>query len=131
MIINRDREMTQIEKYTELRRNVFKKDTQVRLAIVELMNENTDITVRTISYKTKIAISSVRNYIQDLERAGELTVERKGNYKKSKILNARLTDGAIRAIYDKILTSIPENDRKRVLSILEKKVKNKNFRIIT
>ena len=123
--------MTQIEDCTRLKRNVFKKDTQVRLAIVELTNENANITVRAISQRTKIAVSSVRNYFQDLERAGELTVERKGKCKKSEILNARLTDGAIRATYERLLACLPENDRERFLSILEKKVKNKNFRKIT
>jgi len=114
--------MTLLENRSEQRKNVFKKDTQVRLAIVEMMNENTTITVRRISQRTMISITAIRNYLQELERVGELITERHGKDKKSKILNMWLTEEAIYATYDQFLTCLPENDKIRLFTLLVEKI---------
>ena len=114
--------MTLIEKGVEQSKNVYKKDTQVRLVIVGLMNEKTTITVKKISQRTKISITAIRNYVQDLERTGELITKRQGEDKKSKILNMWLTEEAIHATYDQILTCLPENDKERFFTLLEEKI---------
>jgi biotin operon repressor len=111
-------------------KNVYKKCIQVRLAIVEMTNEEKIITIAEICKRTKISRRAVYHYIQYLEKKGELVTTRQGEGKKGEILHMYLTEYAIDETYDRILTSIPENDRRRVLSILEKKVKNKNFRKI-
>ena len=112
-------------------KNVYKKCVQVRLAIIEMINEDKIITIGEICKRTKISKRSVYNYVQELEKKGELVTTRQGESKKGEILHMNLTEHAIDETYDRILASIPENDRKRVLSILEKKVKNKNFRNIS
>ena len=114
--------MTLIENHTERRKNIFKKDTQVRLAIVEMMNENKDITVKKISQRTKIPITSVRNYTQEFERSGELITKRQGKGKNCEILNMWLTERAIYAIYDQFLTCLPENDKDRLFTLLKEKI---------
>ena len=53
-------------------RRINSKPIHVRLAIVEMMNDKILITVRKISERTKISITSIRNYVQDLEHTGEL-----------------------------------------------------------
>lgn len=103
--------MTLIENNTEQKKNVFKKDIQVRLAIVEMMNEKTTITVKKISHRTKISIYSIRNYVQDLENANVLITERYGKDNKSEILHMWLTEEAISSTYDQIYMCLPKNDK--------------------
>ena len=117
--------MTLIENHTEQRKNVFKKDTQVRLAIIEIMNEKTTITVKKISQRANISIPSIRNYVQDLERAGELITRRHGKGKENKILHMWLTEEAINETYHQFLTCLPENDKVRLFTLLEEKINNK------
>ncbi len=114
--------MTLIEGREEKRKNTFKKHTQVQLAIVELMNEDSTITVKNVSEKAKISINSVRNYVQDFERSGELVTRRVGRSRESKILDMWLTEEAIYATYDQILTCLPENDNERLFTHLEAKI---------
>ncbi len=121
--------MTLIEGREEKRKNIFKKHTQVQLAIVELMNEDSTITVKNVSEKAKISISSVRNYVQDFERSGELVTRRVGRSRESKILDMWLTEEAIRTIYDRFLTCFPENDKERLLALLEEKLNKDKHKI--
>ncbi len=118
--------MTLIENRTEQSKNVFKKKTQVLLAIAELMNEKTSITVKKISQKTIISINSTRNYVQDLERSEELVIKRQGKDKKSEILDMWLTEEAISATYDRFLSCLPENGKERLFILLEKRI-NKDY----
>ena len=111
--------MTLLENRTGQSKSVFKKETQVRLAIVELMNENITITVKKISQRTKISISSIRNYLQDFERAGELITKRQGIGKMNEIINMWLTEEAIYATYDQFLRCLPENDKERLFTRIE------------
>lgn len=115
-------EMALIENHADQRKNVFKKDTQVRLAIIEIMNEKTTITVKKISQRANISIPSIRNYIQDLERTGELITRRQGNGKENKILHMWLTEEAINATYHQFLTCLPENDKVRLFTLLEGRI---------
>ena len=115
----------------ENHKNVYKKCIQVRLAIIEMMNEGKNITIGLLSERTGITKRAAYNHVQELEQKSEIVTIRQGEGTKGEILHMYLTERAIDGIYDRILTSIPENDRERVLSILEKKVKNKNFRKIT
>ncbi len=115
---------------SEDHKNVYKKCVQVRLAIIEMTNEEKIITIGDISKRTKISKRAAYNYMQELEKKGELVTTRQGDSKKGEILHICLTEYAIDETYDRILESLPENDRERVLSILEKKVKNKNSRKI-
>jgi len=119
--------MTLIENSGEQDKSVYKKPIHFRLAIVEMMNEKIAITVRKISSKTKIPISAIRNYVQDLERSGELITKRNGKGKESKILHMWLTEEAIRTMYDQILTGLPENDKERLLARLEEKFRGEKF----
>ena len=106
-------------------KNVYKKCIQVRLAIIEMTNEEKTITIGDISERTKISKRAIYNYVQELEKKGELVTTRQGESKKGEIVHMKLTEYAITNTYDMILTSIPENDRERVLSILEKKITRK------
>lgn len=112
-------------------KNIYKKCVQVRLAIIEMMNEGKNITIGLLSERTGITTRAAYNHVQELEHKSEIVTTRQGEGKKGEILHMYLTEYAIDEIYDRILTSIPENDRERVLSILEKKVKKKTFRKIT
>lgn len=114
--------MTLTENRADQTNNVYKKVIHFRLAIVEMMNQKKIITVRKISKRTKISITAIRNYVQDLERSGDLITKRNGKGKRSEILDMWLTDKAIHATYDQILTCLPENDKDRVLALLEEKI---------
>lgn len=87
-----------------------------------MMNEKTTITMKKISQRTKISINSIRNYVQDLERAGELNTMRQGKCKENKIWDIWFTEEAIYSTYDQILTCLPENDKKRNLPLLREKI---------
>lgn len=119
--------MTLIENREDQKKSIFKKPTQIQLAIVELMNGDSTITVKKISQKANISISSVRNYVQGFERAGELVTRRVGRSRESKILDMWLTEEAIRTIYDRFLTSLPENDKERLFTLLEEKIKEEKY----
>ncbi len=121
--------MTLIENREDQKKSIFKKPTQIQLAIVELMNGDSTITVKKISQKANISINSVRNYVQDFEQAGELVTRRLGKSRESKILDMWLTEKAIRATYDQIFTSFPENDKERLLALLEEKLNKNNNKI--
>jgi predicted ArsR family transcriptional regulator len=123
--------MTLSESKFQDHKSIYKKCLQVRLAIIEMMNEGKNITIGLLSEWTGITKRAVYNHVQELEQKGEIVTNRQGEGTKGEILHMYLTKYAIDETYDRILTSIPENDRERVLSILEKKVKNKNFRKIT
>lgn len=72
--------------------SIENREVKKKFAIVELMNEDSTITVKKISQKTKISVNSVHNYIQDFERSGELVTRRAGRSKESKILDMWLTE---------------------------------------
>ena len=114
--------MTISEDRPEQNRSVYKKEIQVRLTIVELMNEKQPITVRRVAKRAGISIGAIYNYVEDLERTGELCTSRQGGRKRSKILDMLLTEEAINRIYDLILNSLPENDHLKILTLLEKRV---------
>ena len=115
--------MTLIENREEQRKNFFKAHAQVRLAIADMMNDPTAITVKGISQKTTLSIGAVRNYVQDLERAGELITRRQGKSKESKILHMWLTEEAIFATYDQFLSCLHENNKARLFTLLDDKIK--------
>lgn len=119
--------MTLSENWFRDYKNVYKKCIQVRLAIIEMANEEKIITIGEICKRTKISKRSVYNYVQYLEKKGELVTKRKGEGKKGEILDMCLVGEAINATYDQIITSTPENDRKRFLSILEEKINRKTL----
>jgi len=121
--------MTLIENRIEQGKSVYKKAIHFRLTIVEMMNEKETITVKDISQKTRISIAAIRNYVQDLERAGELITRRQGKGKESKILDMWLTEEAIQATYGQILTCLPENDNERFFTLLEEKLTGKGKNI--
>lgn len=111
--------------FGDQKKNVYKKCIQVRLAIIEMANEEKIITIEEICKRTKISKRAVYNYVQYLEKKGELVTTRQGEGKKGEILDMRLVGEAINTTYDQIIASTPENDRKRFLSILEKKINHK------
>lgn len=101
---------------------MYKKDIQVKLAIIEMMNESKNITIGLLSERTGITKRAIYNYVQELEHKNVIVTTRPGEGKKGEILHMYLTEHAINETYDRILTGMPDNDRERVLSILEKKV---------
>ena len=92
------------------------------LLSLKMMNEPSAITVKKISQKTILSIGAVRNYVQDLERAGELITKRQGKGKESKILHMWLTEEAIYATYEKFLSCLHENNKARLFTLLESKI---------
>ena len=117
--------MTLSENGFENHKSVYKKCVQVRLAIIEMTNEEKMVTIGKICKRTETSRKAVYHYIQYLEKKGELVTKRKGVGTKGEILHMYLTEYATDETYDRILTSIPENARERFLSILEKKIKGK------
>ena len=122
--------MTLSENRFRDHKSVYKKDIQVKLAIIEMMNEGKNITIGLLSERTGITKRAIYNHVQDLEHKSEIVAYRQGESKRSEILHMYLTERAIVETYDRILTSMPENDAERIISILEKRVKGKTLRKI-
>ena len=122
--------MTLSENRLRNHKSVYKKDIQVKLAIIEMMNEGKNITIGLLRERTGITKRAIYNHVQDLEHKSEIVANRQGEGKKGEILQMYLTEHVIDETYDRILTSMPENDAERIISILEKRVKDKTLRNI-
>jgi predicted ArsR family transcriptional regulator len=123
--------MTLSENSFRDQKSVYKKDIQVKLAIIEMTNEGKNITVGLLSERTGITKRAIYNHVQELEHKSEIITTRQGEGKKGEILQMYLTERAIDETYERILSNMPKNDQEKILSILEKRVKNKNLRKIT